>query len=74
VGSGRLLRRAAQQARSDRDRELHPEGRLMDALMFLVHPRHGKRMSWTVFEQNLLLTEGWREVNAADYHVFQESP
>jgi hypothetical protein len=46
----------------------------MDALMFLVHPRHGKRMSWTVFEQNLLLTEGWREVNAADYHVFQESP
>lgn len=40
---------------------------MMDSLMYLAHPLLGKRMSWSVFEQNLLLTEGWREVTAEEY-------
>jgi hypothetical protein len=37
------------------------------SLMYLVHPSQGRRMSWTVFEQNLLLTEGWHEVSPEEY-------
>jgi hypothetical protein len=40
-------------------------------LMYLVHERLGKMLSWTVYEQNLLLTEGWREVSVLE---FREHP
>lgn len=35
--------------------------------MSLIHGRLGKQLSWSLYEQNLLLTEGWHEVSAAEY-------
>lgn len=35
--------------------------------MLLVHPKRGSRVSWDMFEQNRLMSEGWREAkDAAD--------